>query len=548
MPNVAGTVVLLLLFPFAVLTQETSRTRTSVIANNSQVCSYVLDEDGNKEVTCGDEVFGPHDEIPAGSKMFWVYIIVILFLVCFAGLMSGLTLGLMSIDENNLEILAETGKDEEREHARKIKPVLSNRHLLLVTLLLSNAAAMEALPIFLDRLVSPVAALLMSVTLVLIFGEVIPQALCVRYGLAIGAKSAWFVQGLIYVTYIISYPFSLLLDCVIGTNHAHLYRREELGHLVAMHGRHEHENEQPLTGREIKIIDGALKMKQRTTQEIMTPKNDTFMLDSHSVLNEMTLDLILKSGRSRIPIYNRDNDSTNKIVGILLAKMLVLTNPTDGTMIKKSPALRRVVTFVSGSLPVSNLLDLLLKRKCHLALVFDPNECTKIVGIVTLEDVLEELIQQEIEDETDPQESSPEMTEFRVKRNEQMLYVTRLRKYLESNEDEATWRFIHQNSEARSHAREHSAHPGTGTRSDWRGSANYMRSQSSRDLHCSWDARTSPPPTARSASPTPTQKEPTDRPLPDFGMNSTLPLSGSTEVRDESKTPFLRQSVSTPKL
>ena len=57
-------------------------------------------------------------------------------------------------------------------------PILQKHHLLLVTLLLCNAAAMEALPIFLDAIVPSVLAIVISVTAVLFFGEIIPQAVC----------------------------------------------------------------------------------------------------------------------------------------------------------------------------------------------------------------------------------------------------------------------------------------------------------------------------------------------------------------------------------
>lgn len=72
--------------------------------------------------------------------------------------------------------------------------VLAHPHFLLVTLLLMNAVAMEALPIFLDRLLNPVAAILISVTAILLFGEILPQAVCKRYGLEIGAYLAWLVR------------------------------------------------------------------------------------------------------------------------------------------------------------------------------------------------------------------------------------------------------------------------------------------------------------------------------------------------------------------
>jgi hypothetical protein len=99
---------------------------------------------------------------------------IIMAIVCVtcAGLASGLTIGLMSLDGTKLEIKALTGEAHEVEAVVKILPVLKNRHLLLVTLMLFNALANEALPIFLGALVPAYLAVLISVTFVLLFGEV----------------------------------------------------------------------------------------------------------------------------------------------------------------------------------------------------------------------------------------------------------------------------------------------------------------------------------------------------------------------------------------
>lgn len=71
-----------------------------------------------------------------------------------------------------------TGTAKEKGDGRKILDVLKHHHWLLVTLLLSNAACMEALPIFLDQICPSWAAILISVTAVLFVGEIFPQALC----------------------------------------------------------------------------------------------------------------------------------------------------------------------------------------------------------------------------------------------------------------------------------------------------------------------------------------------------------------------------------
>ena len=68
--------------------------------------------------------------------------------------MSGLTVGLLSIDEVELELAKAMGSDKEKKRAEKILNTLSNHHWLLVTLLVCNAAALETLPLFLDKMVS----------------------------------------------------------------------------------------------------------------------------------------------------------------------------------------------------------------------------------------------------------------------------------------------------------------------------------------------------------------------------------------------------------
>ena len=87
------------------------------------------------------------------------------------GLMSGLTMGLLSLDITTLKVTRDGGDPKEQRHARRILPLVERHHLLLVTLLLANAAAVEAMPIFLDRVSDPVIAIIVSVTAVLIFGE-----------------------------------------------------------------------------------------------------------------------------------------------------------------------------------------------------------------------------------------------------------------------------------------------------------------------------------------------------------------------------------------
>jgi len=82
----------------------------------------------------------------------------------------------MSIDDLVLELRQSTGTTEEKEQAKKVLPVLENRHWLLVTLVLMNSLAVETLPLILNNIMSEFLAVIVSVILIFLFGEILPQA------------------------------------------------------------------------------------------------------------------------------------------------------------------------------------------------------------------------------------------------------------------------------------------------------------------------------------------------------------------------------------
>ena len=343
------------------------------------------------ELECENGIIYEEKEETASGSAFWMYLFLAVLVTLLAGVMSGLTMGLMSLDLMNLKILAESGEPQEQVYAERIIPVVSKHHLLLVTLLLANAICMEALPIFLDRITSPVAAVAISVSGVLIFGEVLPQAICTRWGLAIGANMAWFVQGLIIFFYPISWPMSKVLDRLLGEEN-HMYRRVELKRLVEMHGE---DNEGPLGKDESTIIKGAIDMKIKDVRCCMTPLSSVYMLPIDTVLNRETMKEILQNGHSRIPIYEQ---SRQNLKGILIIKTLILVNPDDCkpiSSLKLTP-----IPKVNASKKLYDMLNEFQSGSSHLVAVKD-DVSDDVIGVVSLEDIFEELIQEEILDETD---------------------------------------------------------------------------------------------------------------------------------------------------
>ena len=100
------------------------------------------------------------------------------------------------------------------EHIRRI---ISDHHWILVTLLLCNAFACEAMPILLDKLVSDIMAIVVSVTVLLFVGEIVPQALCTGPNqMKIAAFLSPFTYALMIITYPLSFPIAKFMDLVIG--------------------------------------------------------------------------------------------------------------------------------------------------------------------------------------------------------------------------------------------------------------------------------------------------------------------------------------------
>ncbi|KAG9134066.1 hypothetical protein Leryth_004750 [Lithospermum erythrorhizon] len=221
----------------------------------------------------------------------------------------------MSLSLVDLEVLAKSVTE-------KILPVVKNQHLLLCTLLICNAAAMEALPIFLDALVTSWGAILISVTLILLFGEIIPQSVCTRYGLAIGATAAPLVRVLVWICSPVAYPISKLLDYLLGHGQLTLFRRAELKMLVNLHGNEAGKGGE-LTHDETTIIAGALELSEKTAGDAMTPIYETFAIDINAKLDRDLMNIIQEKGHSRIPVYYEQHQN---IIGLILATIHVDLN------------------------------------------------------------------------------------------------------------------------------------------------------------------------------------------------------------------------------
>ncbi len=150
---------------------------------------------------------------------------------------------------------------------------------------------------------------------------------------------------------------------------------------------------------EVEMIENVLEMDETTAEQIMTPRTDLVAVSSQADMQTI-LKTISQTGHSRIPVFEKTIDS---IVGILYAKDL-LEHFGAGIAQFKLPEIMRKPYFVPESKPMRSLLHEFKKQKLHIAVVLD--EYGGTAGVVTIEDILEQLVG-EITDEFEQPESEP---------------------------------------------------------------------------------------------------------------------------------------------
>ena len=333
---------------------------------------------------------------PAPLWPTWVNFIFLGFLLCLSGLFSGLNLGLMSLDQTELAIVIKTGTEADQENAKAISPVRALGNFLLCSLLFGNVLVNVIIPMLLDSIpgANGIWAVIGSTFGIVVFGEIIPQAICSRHGLAVGAKTIIITKFFMLLTSPLSWPISKLLDLMLGEELGTVYDRNRLLELLKVTGA-----QTDLKPDEVNILTGALVLQEKKVEDIMTPLGDCYMLALQAVLDFDTISEIKDKGYSRIPVY--DDDESN-VVHILLAKDLLFIDPDDKKPLAEVCGFYKTPFIMAEKeRPLNKMLDeFKTGEKGHLAIV-KGDEDQGAIGLVTLEDIIEEIIQAEIVDETD---------------------------------------------------------------------------------------------------------------------------------------------------
>jgi CBS domain containing-hemolysin-like protein len=144
-----------------------------------------------------------------------------------------------------------------------------------------------------------------------------------------------------------------------------------------------------------KVISNIIDLKQKTVRQVMTPRTVTFSLDENLSVEDAMLEISRLTSHSRVPVYDKDPDN---VTGIIMRKDVLLAAAQQ----KLSAALGKFkgpAHFVPETMPLNLVLIDFFERRQHLFVVVD--EYGSVTGIISMEDVLEEIVGEEIIDESD---------------------------------------------------------------------------------------------------------------------------------------------------
>lgn len=316
-------------------------------------------------------------------------IILALAVVIGSGLFSGIEAALFAIPQSRAILL----KEQQKKGADALFAIKENMQSAIVVIVIANNivnivgsmfVGVVATRVFGDTVLGAISAVL--TILIILFGEILPKTIgenhAERIGLAVAPilkVTIKLLTPLVFILTQITKRFTRIRKIV---SEEELHMLSELGHL-----------EGSIEEDERDIIQKVFTLNDMTAYDIMTPRTMMNGLHTDSIIGDIR-DEIYGLVNSRIPVYNEDYDD---IRGICYRRDLLIGLARDEDT-RNVASFTDDVLYVSEDMRVDDLLKLFLERREHMAIVKDEFEGTS--GLVTLEDVLEQLVG-EIVDETD---------------------------------------------------------------------------------------------------------------------------------------------------
>ncbi|MCG8015658.1 MAG: hemolysin family protein [Candidatus Thiodiazotropha sp. 'RUGA'] len=317
-----------------------------------------------------------------------------MILLVLSGVFSGSETALVSLSMARAEALYKEG----RSGAHALYILKKDPSRMLITILIGNnvvniAASAMATVIATDYFgdSGPGIAVGVLTIVILIFGEITPKSLATRFSERISLAMAPLLYGFMRLIYPLVWLFLQFTNWVQSSTKAMddpLITESEVITLIE-HG----EEEGVIDTDEREMIERIFNFNDLKAEDVMTPRRQVFRLDGRRTLRDV-LPNMLTTGYSRIPIYTDDPD---EIVSVIILRDLIGII-AKGELDVELNELGQEPVFTSAITPIDELIRILKNKSTHLAVVVD--EHGAMVGVISLEDMLEELVG-EIYDESD---------------------------------------------------------------------------------------------------------------------------------------------------
>ena len=328
-----------------------------------------------------------------------LFLVLIVVCIVFSAVFSGSETALIAANRSKIHSLELSGN----QRAVKVTGLMQDRERLIGAILVGNnlfniAAASMATYAF-TQLVGEAGVIYATTAmtvLVVIFAEVLPKTYAIRNSERMALAVAPFMSGVVWVTRPVTAALQALVRLIfrmVGADNDgdENVSEEEIRGTLALY-----KHEGGLVKDEHAMMDGVLDLSQVEVSEIMTHRKSMETINADDPAADI-IEAILKSPHTRIPLWQGDPDN---IVGVLHAKNLLRELHRRGGSID-GVEIMEIATepwFVPDTTSLSEQLTAFRERHAHFALVVD--EYGTLMGLVTLEDILEEIVG-EIEDEHD---------------------------------------------------------------------------------------------------------------------------------------------------
>ena len=223
---------------------------------------------------------------------------------------------------------------------------------------------------------------------ILIFSEIIPKTIGANYWRSLALTASAIISMMIFITYPLVWLLEILQKRISSRSNQVSISREDISAMVSVAT-----EEEVIETEEKKMIQNLLKLDEMTAHEIMTPSTVVEMAEGQMTIREFyDSDLT----HSRILVYDEDNDEY--VIGYVLRQTVLEEMAEDKFSTTIREISRPILTFPENE-PVGNIWEKFLEKKEHISVIID--EYGTFRGIVTMEDVIETMLGQEIVDETD---------------------------------------------------------------------------------------------------------------------------------------------------